>query len=443
MAASSRARLPLMGLLLVLASMTGEALATDGAKGTPVLSTEQWRADLRFLATELPKRHVNAFAHITRETFDREVAKLDSQLGTLDPDAIFVGMDRIENLIGDGHTYIRIPAYAPAFPLRFERFGDDYRLVGVVPGSSAEAMLGARLVRLGDTPVSDARTRLLTLAPASETQALREIRAARLLNNGMVLHGLGLLKSRDVARYTLRADNGETREISLPAGPAPTTWRSAVQSLPLSEQHPDDNLRCDEVAEGHTVYCNFHSYKDLQASSARLFDLVGRTHPDRLVIDFRNNDGGDFCEGLKYLVKPIRARGDINRDGHLFVLIGPRSFSAALSNAVHFRQLTRAILVGEPIGELPNSYQEAKDMVLPNSGWVARYSTHYYQFTNGRENLIRPDKEIVRTWSDYRAGKDAVLDWVLSVPADANLKPRDWPGLGTEPAGSEICHGDF
>lgn len=82
-------------------------------------------------------------------------------------------------------------------------------------------------------------------------------------------------------------------------------------------------------------------------------------------------------------------------------------------------------------------------MVLPNSRWAARYSTRLYRFTAGAENLIRPDKSIPRSWPDYRAGRDAALDWALSVPIDARLKPRAWPGLGTVPAGSEICEGDY
>jgi len=40
-------------------------------------------------------------------------------------------------------------------------------------------------------------------------------------------------------------------------------------------------------------------------------------------------------------------------------------------------------------------------------------STRYYEFAPGdKDNVIRFDKEIDRNWNDYRAGGDAVLDWV-------------------------------
>jgi hypothetical protein len=47
-----------------------------------------------------------------------------------------------------------------------------------------------------------------------------------------------------------------------------------------------------------------------------------------------------------------------------------------MANAAHFRKRTKAILIGQPIGEKPNTYQEAREMVLPNSGWVARYTLY-------------------------------------------------------------------
>ena len=96
----------------------------------------------------------------------------------------------------------------------------------------------------------------------------------------------------------------------------------------------------------------------------------------------------------------------------LYVLIGPRTFSAALANAVDFKK-AGATLVGEPIGARPNSYSENDEMTLPNSKLVISYSTRYYEFLPGTD-LVRPDQHIERTWADFLAGKDAALDWILS-----------------------------
>ena len=84
-----------------------------------------------------------------------------------------------------------------------------------------------------------------------------------------------------------------------------------------------------------------------------------------------------------------------------------------MSNAAQFRQQTAAILVGEPIGERPNSYQEPKEFRLPNSHLIVRYSTQYYEFVKDGEDVIQPDQYIPTSWNGVKAGRDPVLEWVL------------------------------
>src|ERR1022692_2809502 len=107
-------------------------------------------------------------------------------------------------------------------------------------------------------------------------------------------------------------------------------------------------------------------------------DFAWREHcynPDKLVIDLRQNSGGDYTVGERWLIHPIRELASINRKGHLFVLVGAVTFSAAMNNAAQFRSQTAALLVGQTIGEKPNSYAEPRNMTLPNSHLTVRYST--------------------------------------------------------------------
>jgi hypothetical protein len=378
------------------------------------LLTIKWHEDLMCLAKQLVKRHADAFHFISPEIFQAEIDRLDAQLPILHSDQIFVGMDQIANSIGDGHTYIRIPGNAPAFPVEFERFGDDYRLVAAALGANVLDVIGQKLIAIDGVPIERVRTLLLTLTPADETQALRDLRACVLLNNGLVLHGLGIASNRDNVSYTFDTKAGQLT-LSLPAwSPAPRSeWLHAATTVPFYRQRPDEPLWCLSFDKERAVYCSFQSYKNLRESSKTMLNLLHEKQPQYLILDLRLNKGGDFGLGLKYLIKPIRKMRDINRSDHLFVLIGPRTFSAAMSNAAQFRYQTKALLIGQPVGEKPNSYQEAREMVLPNSHWTVRYSIKFYKFARGSENLIRPDEEIPETWDDYKAGRDPVLDWVL------------------------------
>jgi hypothetical protein len=394
----------------------GDAKELPAAVQGLVLTKEQWRQDLAFLARELPKRHANAFHSISREQFDAEVTALDGKLDQLNSDEIYVGMDRIANLIGDGHTYIKFPDDDANFPIDIQRFGDEYRLVATARGN--EEALGARVVKIENTPIARAHELLLPLTPSDETHVLRDSRATGFLTMGIFLHGTGIIPDRNSAHYILAGDDGKESTIDVHAvsqqDNAKLNWAYASKEPPLFRQRPDENFWYTYLSDSHTVYCSFRGYKDLGRNSKGLFDLVRQQRPEKLVIDMRLNGGGDYYEGLKYLVHPIRDLSDINRKGHLFILIGPNTFSAAMSNSAHFRYQTNAILVGQQIGEKPNSYQEAREMKLPNSHWTVRYSVKFYKFVENGENVIRPDQEIIPSWDDYRSGRDPVLEWVLN-----------------------------
>jgi hypothetical protein len=380
------------------------------------LSKEQRHQDLAFLASELPKRHANAFHFISREGFEAEVAELDGKLDHLNDDEIYVGMDRVANSIGDGHTYIRVPEDNANFPIDIERFGEEYRVVATT--AENEKALGTRVVKIQGMPIARARELLIPLTPADETQVLRDSRFLGFLTTGIFLHGIGIIPDRNLARYTLALDTGQEFTMDIhavaPGESSKLSWIYAFKDRPLFRQNPGDNFWCTYLPDAHTVYCSFRGYKDLGKKSKGLFDLIDRQHADKLVIDMRLNGGGDYNQGLSHLVHPIRDLADINRKGHLFVLVGPDTFSAAMSNAAHFRFQTNAILAGQQIGEKPNSYQEVHETKLPNSHWTLRYSVKFYKFVESGENVIRPDREIIPSWDDYRSGRDPVLEWVLN-----------------------------
>jgi hypothetical protein len=393
----------------------GDAKAAVAGEGVG-LTKQQRHEDLAFLARELPKRHANAFHFISRERFAAEVTELDGKLDHLNSDEIYVGMNRIANLIGDGHTYVEFPKDDANFPIDIQRFGDEYRVTAAASGN--ENALGARVIKIENTPVARARELLFSLSPSDETKVLRDSRVTRFLSMGILLHGVGIIRDRNTARYTLADDSDKEFSLDVhalrPGEGSTLNWTYAFKERPLFRQRPEESFWYTYLPDSHTGYCSFRGYEDLGKRSKGLFDLIQQQHPDKLVVDMRLNGGGDYNEGLNYIVHPLRDLSEINREGHLFVLIGPNTFSAAMSNSAHFRYQTKAILVGQQIGEKPNSYQEAREMKLPNSHWTVRYSVKFYKFVENGENLIRPDQEIIPSWDDYRSGRDPVLEWVLN-----------------------------
>jgi hypothetical protein len=381
------------------------------------ISKERWREDLRYLARELPKRHANAFHRVTRQQFEGAVAEADRRLDHAGADAAYVGLNRVATLVGDAHTYVEFPPDRAALAVGVEQFGDEYRIVRAAAG--LERALGTRLVKVHGTPIARVRELLLSMTPASETPELAQARVTYFLSLGMVLHGFGVIPDRKEARLTLADDAGQPFALVVRAlrSDEKPRWIAVPKEAPLYRQRPDESFWHTYLPESRAVYCSFRGYRDLGKHARDLLALVEKQRPDKLVIDLRQNGGGDYTDGLKYMIDPIRALPAVNAKGHLFVLVGPHTFSAAMSNAAQFRTRTAAILVGQTVGERPNSYQEVRQMTLPNSRLVVRYSTRYYRFVETGENVIRPDLEVIPSWADYRAGRDPVLDAALTYQA--------------------------
>ncbi len=402
----------------VALTRTGDALAADAMTPRLDLTPAQWHQDLHTLAVELPKRHANAFFSLSKADFDAEVAALDARADTANGDEMFVGLQQIAKSIGDGHTGINAPADRRIMPFEVARFGGDFRVTAVGPG--LDAALGTRIVKIGGMPVADVWTRAMTLTPRGELAELRDGNALVYLARGYALHGLDVTPDRNHTVYTLEDDSGRVFDLDI-QGLKPgedVKMKSGYSATALRFQQPDEPFWCKSLASDHAVYCAWHSYQDLGANARAMFALIDSAKPQKLIVDMRDNGGGDNTVGYAELIKPIETHADIDRRGHLYVLIGPLTFSAAMNNAAQFQDETRAILAGQTIGERPNSYQEPRQFRLPNSHLVVRASTLWYAFRKTGPNVVAPDKEIIPTWDDVKNGRDPVMDWVLEQKAE-------------------------
>lgn len=391
--------------------------AADVPTANIFVPAAQWREDIDTFAREVARGHANAFAHYPRREFDRDVAALDARVDQLDPDQLYVRLDAIANRIGDGHTFVAMPGDDPYLPFVFKSFDGSYRVVAAA--AEYARAVGARLVGVGAVTVQSARQRLLTLTPANEGMPLRDSRVEDFLTMGMMLHGLGIISDRSEARYRFVNDSGATFDIVARAIPMTAAdsiqWRYAFPASPLSRQRPGETFWFTYIPQDRAVYCNWRAYDGLEQRAAALLAFVDSLRPERVLIDMRQNGGGDYTLGERYLIEPIAHRAWLNRPDRLFVAIGPNTFSAGMSNAAQFHIQTRATLVGTPIGERPNSYQEARELHLPNTWLMVRYSTKYYRFAPSGPNEVRPDVQIPTTWIEYRNGRDPVLEYVLEA----------------------------
>lgn len=387
----------------------------------PTLNKEQWREDLRYFARELPKRHKNLYHATSREQFERAVAELDAAIPSLQDHQIIVRMHQIAATIGDGHTGVHLPRYFKRYPLRLYWFGHELRVVG--GAKEYQNSLGTRVVKIGALGIDEVQARILSCFPTAQNENEWYVMSTSpaFIMVPEFLHTLGIVPDLGHAPFTFEDEHGKqfTLEISpveVPIMGGVPTLRllSVAKEEPLYRQKLGERFWFTYLPDSQTVYVSFRGYNSLDENARKLFQFIDSNPTKHLVIDMRQNGGGDFFEGYKHLIQPLKIRPAINQRGRLFVIIGRATFSAAMANAIHFRKETNAILVGEPIGERPNSYSENDEMTLPNSRLVVSYSTRYYKFLEEDVPAVMPDKRIDPNWADFLAGRDPVMDWILS-----------------------------
>src|SRR5690349_3982092 len=147
-----------MRLHLLLAALLAGAPALAQR---PPLTAEQWRADLRVLATESARRHKNAFHTVSRAAFDSAVADLDARIPKLQRHEIIVGMMKIIAMIDDGHTNLYPTRDSVigfhALPVALYLFSDGLHVRAA--RTPLAQLAGARVVSIGGQTPEEAYRR--------------------------------------------------------------------------------------------------------------------------------------------------------------------------------------------------------------------------------------------------------------------------------------------
>ena len=385
-----------------------------GEASLPALTAEQWRQDLDFFANEITTKHRDPFHFISEADFEQAVSNLRERIPSMKDYEVAAGLQHLAALIGDGHTFLDTSGLYRRFPLEGFWFGEDFRVIRAAP--EYRGTLGAKIVSIGRVSIGEARKRIQQFVPQAENQWYVLNSSAQQLMSVEPLAAVGVLADLDAAEFTFEEDSGRRFKLRLrpvPAGAEST--KVALEPVPSPFQHPDDALWFTYLADSKTVYVNFRSYRDLETQSARLWEYVGSHQVERLIIDMRWNQGGNFAKGREHLLYKLIFMPTLNRAGHLFVITGRGSFSAGMTNITDLRRETEAILVGEPTGARPNGYQENHLFTLPLSKLRASCSMLKYRFQPDSDaDAVLPDQRIDPDWTLFKAGKDASLQWILA-----------------------------
>lgn len=394
---------------------------------------EAWEQDLRFYLQQGEQNHINFYHSIDKAVLNAELNGLIKRLPDLNEYEVLAELLRIARLIGDGHSAIylwsqnfrQLPMWLVDYRL------DDRNTFRILETSKEyQHLLGNKLIGINGYDINAVVDRLASIVQYVENQHSIAFRTQETVVNVELLAGLGIIDDVNQVELLLENDQGSTTSVKVKTQARKdylTSEKSLFRSPNISAFNEPGFIQNDGLWLGtdmktKTAYIYFAWYpdfEDMMAFADKANDFIREHKIEHLIIDLRNNAGGDFFVGL-ILASGLLMSDSLDWSDGVYTLIGNKVFSASMSNATHYRQILNARLIGSPTGANPVGYQETHNLTLPNSEIPFTFSKRLYRFQDQQSDGVRPDVEVVNRWEDFKAGKDRVIEWVLEDIAESS-----------------------
>jgi hypothetical protein len=416
--------------LFLLAALT---LSVPTARAADTIDATAWRADLDRIASELPARHPNLFHRMTRASWDSAVTDIGKRLPGMNRNQAIVSFMKLVALARDGHTAIN-PVFDVSlgfryYPLELYAYDDGLFVRSAAPAHAS--LVGARVVRIGRATADAALAAAGTTIPSENEWWMRTWAPDRVMVPE-VLDGLGLVDDMEKLPIVVERNGKQETVVLSPAGkyaPRGHDPRAAVDrtgwveqkgsgEAPLRLRRAQDPYWFEYFAPQKTLYVSYRMVLDRPGAPGSnvafwrsVFAATDSLKPEKLVLDLRENIGGNSFFN-RQVVRGIIRRNDLDRKDRLFVMIGPRTFSAAMNLATDLERWTNATFVGAPTGNATFFYGDHDEVVLPNSHIKVMVSTLPWRPYDPRDkrDFIAPAVYAPLTSGDDRTGRDPVME---------------------------------
>jgi len=312
--------------------------------------------------------------------------------------------------------------------------------------------IGLKVLRIGEAEVNNV-CRVLAPSISHENEAGLKNRIVLFLLCREMHQDWDFRRDEEARRLVLEDEGGRPVEWKIDAVPADqyngyfadpaNAW--VPHREPLYRRRVEEFYWYEYLPESRTLYFQFRRCREMEDRpfakfNSEMFAFIDKHEVKRLVLDLRHNSGGDSSLLNPFIERLAGHR--LNQEKNLYVILGRRTFSSAVLNALELKQKTTAVFVGEPTSGSPNHYGEVEAFILPNSHIRVEYSTKYFStgifglgemswgdwlgvfgyasrrfpLSNPELSSLQPDIRIEPEGSEYFEGRDPVLEYILASP---------------------------
>ncbi len=373
-------------------------------------------SDLDVYAKTIAQNHVSPFTCISKADFFAGIEKLKEGAATTDIDHLLIAWLQLNARIHDEHTNILYENMVrDRFPFNCYWFEEGI----VITKTNADNLkhLFSKVVAINNMPINEVVERIRTIVPDTNFASLKD-NISRYLFDPYVLHGLGITNSRSYIVFTLLNLKNDTVKIT----PAPADVRdihflTGFDKNTFLRSSIQQRYGYRFTDTGNCLYFKYASCMNdkrypFKALRQRMEEDIDDRKPKKIIIDLRDNGGGrpsllgPFITYLNSLPQ--------NKKGSIYVLVGRKTFSAAILNTVQLKNETYATIIGEPTSGSVTHFGSVKFMKLPETHITIMYSTQYVATSETYDGSLRPDVLIPERFADYSSGFDAAVNYAMT-----------------------------
>lgn len=416
-------------LVLTIVSFYSQFLFAQAQPGI-----ERWQADIDLLQRELPKRHPDFYRYYPQKNFESELATLRSNLNGKTDLQIGLELQSIVAKARDAHSRLELTPLLQqqtVIPVGFGWYADGLYVSATV--KKFAPALGKRVLEINGMKTEAALERIGRFIARENEESVRKdgpqwfrfpeaIRMAGVSETDT----LALLVVDDKGqRYFLKVhplDFQKDRSGLQPAQFVPKApdlrWNPMKQVFSLNWLAPENIVYLQYnaclgqemmLAIGDSVSAS--QLPPFQPVADSLFRLL-EDHPGaRFFFDLRFNNGGHTADGLA-LAERIAATPFLNLPNRVFIATNRYTAGAAAEIAAAFSKMTNATLIGETPAQRPNHFGDLQSFYLPNSRIQVFHGSRPVAILPGNPDKLRIDIPLELPFSDFRDGRDPLLDYV-------------------------------
>ena len=381
-----------------------------------------WNADIDTLLYIMKTQHYVYRNKPLPSALINAAAKLKTEIAEYSDERMLTELERLAYYMHDGHSYIlpvsrKITAYY--LPVQFYLFNDGVYIINA--DKPYKNLIGARMSRINGVEVKTLVGDMNSFIHQDNLYTVKWF-APSILRFRALYECYGLPAGSATVKVEITDPQNKSSEADVAFIPAidfhgiPKLFPSALTQnvAPLYLKDVSNNFWFTWLNNRKTLYFQFNQVEDkqdetLDAFGKRFGDTLSASKPLLLIIDVRNNNGGNLAL-LTTLMDGITGFEKKNPEAKIVIITGRNTFSAAQVFISCMNKNTHALFAGEPSSSSPNFVGEGNYIVLPYSGAMGSISNKYHESIPGdTRKWIAPDIPVSLSSTAYFNNEDPVM----------------------------------